>query len=117
MPAVPSAASTFSWNQRAVTPWSNVKTLQFILQYSQRTQAKVDKYREGYAAPGLRHAFLPAVNSTSGRIHGELLRFLFTLADKKTSRSFEALGEAFDVDSDVYCWRRSGNGVGASKLE
>ena len=36
----------------------------------QRAQVKVDKYREGYAAPGLRHAFLPAVVSTSGRIHG-----------------------------------------------
>ena len=28
---------------------------------SQRAQAKVVKYREGYAAPGLRHAFLPAI--------------------------------------------------------
>ena len=51
---------------------------------SQRAQDKVDKYREGYAAPGLRHAFLPAIVSTSGRIHGELLRLLFFLADKKT---------------------------------
>ena len=52
---------------------------------SQRAQAKVDKYREGYAAPGLRHAFLPAIVSTSGRIHGELLRLLFNLAGKKTN--------------------------------
>ena len=74
-----------------------------------RAQAKVDKYQEGYAAPGLRHAFLPAIVSTSGRIHGELLRLLFNLADKKTSNSFEALGEAFDVDSEVYCRRRSAN--------
>ena len=28
---------------------------------SQRAQAKVVKYREGYAAPGLRHTFLPAI--------------------------------------------------------
>ena len=28
------------------------------LALSQRAQAKVDKYHEGYAAPGLRHAFL-----------------------------------------------------------
>ena len=55
------------------------------LALSQRAQAKVDKYREGYAAPGLRHAFLPAIVSTSGRIHGELLRLLFNLAGKKTS--------------------------------
>ena len=79
------------------------------LALSQRAQAKVDKFREGYAAPGLRHAFLPAIVSTSGRIQGELLRLLFNLVDTKTSNSFEALGEAFDVESEVYCRRRSGN--------
>ena len=63
----------------------------------------------GYAAQGLRHAFQPAIVSTSGRIHGELLRLLFNLADKKTSNSLEALGEAIDVESEVYCRRRSGN--------
>ena len=61
------------------------------LALSQRAQAQVDKYREGYAAPGLRHAFLPAIVSTSGRIHGELLRLLFDLADKKTSNYFVAI--------------------------
>ena len=79
------------------------------LALSQRARAKVDKYREGYAANGLRHAFLPAIVSTSGRIHGELLRLLFNLADKKTSNSLAALGEAIDVESEVYCRRRSGN--------
>ena len=79
------------------------------LALSQRAQTKVDKYREGYAAQGLRHAFLPAIVSTSGRIHGELLRLLFNLADKKTSNSLAALGEAIDVESEVYCRRRSGN--------
>ena len=75
----------------------------------QRARAKVEKYRDGYAAHGLRHAFLPAIVSTSGRIHGELLRLLFNLADKKTSSSLAALGEAIDVESEVYCRRRSGN--------
>jgi len=74
----------------------------------QRARAKVEKYRAGYAAHPLRHAFLPAIVSTSGRIHGELLRLLFNLADKKTSNSLEALGEAIDVESEVYCRRRSG---------
>ena len=32
----------------------------------------------------------------------------FILANKKTTRHFEALGEAIDVDSEAYCWRRSG---------
>ena len=74
----------------------------------QRAQEKVDKYRAGYAAQGMRHASLPAVVSTSGRIHGDLLRLLYILADKKTTRYFEALGESVDVDSEAYCWRRSG---------
>ena len=63
----------------------------------------------GYAAQGLRHAFQPAIVSTSGRIHGELLRLLFNLADKKTSNTLQALGESIDVESEVYCRRRSGN--------
>ena len=42
----------------------------------QRAQKKVDKYRKGYVAPSLRHAFLPAIVSTSGRIHGGMLRLI-----------------------------------------
>ena len=75
----------------------------------QRARVKVEKYRAGYAGHPLRHAFLPAIVSTSGRIHGELLRLLFNLADKKTSNSLAALGEAIDIESEVYCRRRSGN--------
>ena len=64
----------------------------FLIQtnVSQRAREKVDKYRAGYAAQEMRHAFLPAVVSTSG--------------DKKTTRYFEALGEAVDVDSEAYCF-------------
>ena len=66
------------------------------LALSQRAQQKVEKYRGGYEAQGLRHAFLPAIVSTSGRIHGELaelLRLLYLLADKKTTRFFQAMGD------------------------
>ena len=63
------------------------------------------KYRAGYAAQEMRHAFLPAVVSTSGRIHGDLFRLLYILAHKKTSRYVEVLGEAVDVDSEAYCWK------------
>ena len=42
---------------------------------------KVRRYREAYATrPGVTYAFLPCVISTSGRIHGEFLRFLYILA-------------------------------------
>ena len=44
----------------------------------------------------MRHAFLPAVVSTSGRIHGELLWLLYIFADRKTTLHFRALGEAVD---------------------
>ena len=75
---------------------------------SHRAQEKIDKYRAGYAAQDMRRAFLPAVVSTSGRIHGDLLRLLYLLADNKTKRHFRDLDEAIDVDSEAYCWRRSG---------
>ena len=32
-----------------------------------------------------RRAFLPAIVSTSGDIHGELIRLLYIIADKKTT--------------------------------
>ena len=56
----------------------------------------------------MRKAFLPGVVSTSGRIHGDLLRLLYLLADNKTKRHFRDRHEAIDDDSEAYCWRRSG---------
>ena len=38
-------------------------------------------------------------------IHGGLLRLLFNLADKKTSNSFVALGEAFDESEVRFIFR------------
>ena len=49
----------------------------------------------------MRRAFLPAVVSTSGRIHWEFLRLLYLLADNKTKLHFRALDEAIDVDSEA----------------
>ena len=45
--------------------------------------AKVRKYREAYAAPDRLLAFLPAIMSTSGRIHGEFLRLLYILSHRQ----------------------------------
>ena len=75
---------------------------------SHRAQEKIDKYRAGYAAQDVRKAFLPAVVSTSGRIHGDLLRLLYLLADNKTKRHYRDRHEVIDDDSEAYCWRRSG---------
>ena len=47
--------------------------------------------------------------STSGRIHGEFLRFLYLLAHRRTTRWFESLGyepseEAFKFRRGQYFW-------------
>ena len=49
-------------------------------------RTKVNRYREAYATrSGVSYAFLPCVISTSGRIHGEFLRFLYLLAHRRTN--------------------------------
>ena len=54
-----------------------------LLEATART--KVLRYREAYATRrGVTYAFLPCVMSTSGRIHGEFLRFLYILAHRRT---------------------------------
>ena len=50
-----------------------------------QAQNKVLKYREGNMAFDQRRAFLPAIVSTSRGIHGELLRLLYIIADKKST--------------------------------
>ena len=70
-----------------------------------------DKYAAGYAAKGMRHAFLPAVVSTSGRMHGELLRLLYILADRKTpctSGPWVRPSMWTLRLTQPYCWHRSG---------
>ena len=68
------------------------------------------RYREAYATrPGVTYAFLPCVMSTSARIHGEFLRFLYILAHRRTKRWFERLGyepsdEAFKFRRCQYFW-------------
>ena len=68
------------------------------------------RYREAYATrPGVTYTFLPCVMSTSSRIHGEFLRFLYILAHRRTKRGFERLGyepsdEAFKFRRGQYFW-------------
>ena len=50
-------------------------------------------------------AFLPACMSTSWRIHGEFLRLLFFLANKKADDYFESLG--YQPHKQEVCHRRS----------
>ena len=52
--------------------------------------------------------FIAGVGVGISRIHGDLLRLLFLLADNKTKRHFRDRHEAIDDDSETYCWRRNG---------
>ena len=49
-------------------------------------------------------AFLPACMSTSGRIHGELLRLIFFLSNKQADDYFAALG--YQPHKQEFCHRR-----------
>ena len=64
---------------------------------------KIRNYRDTYRRN--RHvAFLPACMSTSGRIHGELLRLIFFISNKQAEDYFEALG--YQPHSQEFCHRR-----------
>ena len=82
-------------------------TSSFCSELSSRLTNTAGDTRLTETLDGLSHALLPATESTSGRIHGELLRLLCLLADKKPTRFCQALGEEVDVDAEVYCRRVS----------
>jgi hypothetical protein len=57
--------------------------------HDQKAATKIAKYREVYRDHRRQLDFLPAIASTSGRIHCELLRLLFLHAHRETTRFFE----------------------------
>ena len=65
----------------------------YILDHILKSAAanKIRNYRDTFRRN--RHvAFFPACMSTSGRIHGELLRLIFFISNKQAEDYFEALG-------------------------
>ena len=68
-------------------------------------RAKVHKYREDSSASDVNKAFLSALLSTSGRIHGEFLRLLYILAHRQTVKFFETVGE--EPSNEAFTWRRA----------
>ena len=58
-----------------------------------KAATKIAKYRELYRDHRRQLDFLPAIASTSGRIHCELLRLLFLHAHRETTRFFEIFGD------------------------
>ena len=68
-------------------------------------EAKVRKYCEAYAAPDRLLAFLPAIMSTSGRIHGEFLCLLYILSHRQAVKFFELFGE--EPTDKAFTFRRA----------
>ena len=50
-------------------------------------------------------AFLPLIASTSGRLHGEFVRFLYFLAHKRAMDFFAAIGQAHPSHNEL-CQQR-----------
>jgi hypothetical protein len=65
----------------------------------------VQEYREDYSASDVNKAFLPALVSTCGRIHGKFLRLLYILAHRQTVKFFETIGE--EPSNEAFTWRRA----------
>ena len=79
------------------------QTLNLLL--NKTASAKVQKYREYCSASDFNNAFLPALLSTSGRIHGKFLRLLYILAHRQTVKFFETIGE--EPSNEAFTWRRA----------
>ena len=61
--------------------------------YDEKAARKIHEYRELYRDHRRQLDFVPAIASTLGRIHCELLRLLFLHAHRETTRFFDILDE------------------------
>jgi hypothetical protein len=74
---------------------------------------KIRKYRADYnnnpsSAVTLSHSFMPAIASTSGRLHSECIRLLFLQAHRETDRFFAASGvQLVQPNSGLFHFRRA----------
>jgi hypothetical protein len=69
-------------------------------------QCKINSYRQQYA-DNQNISFLPAILSTSTRMHGEFLRLLFLQAHRETEAHFTATGMPSQRNqSDSFLFRR-----------
>jgi hypothetical protein len=70
-------------------------------------QRKINAYRQQYA-DNQNISFLPAIVSTSCRMHGEFLRLLFPQAHLETEAHFTAAGmSSQNYQSDSFCFKRA----------
>ena len=77
---------------------------------------KIRKYRADYNNnPPSAVSFMPAIASTSGRLHSEFIRLLFLQSHRETDRFFEASGvQLAQSNSGLFHLRRT---VCSSQLE
>ena len=70
---------------------------------------KIRKYRADYNNnPPTVVSFIPAIASTSGRLHSEFIRILFLQAHRETDRFFAASGVQFaESNSGLFHFRRA----------
>jgi hypothetical protein len=70
-------------------------------------QRKINSYRQQYA-DNQNISFLPAIVSTSTRMHGEFLRLLFLQAHRETEAHFNATGMSSQRNqSDSFRFKRA----------
>ena len=69
-------------------------------------KSKIDDYRDQYAN-NQNISFLPAITSTSTRMHGEFLRLLFLQAHRETTAHFTAIGMPAQQHCDSFRYRRA----------
>jgi hypothetical protein len=70
---------------------------------------KIRKYRADYNNnPSSAVSFMPAITSTSGRLHSKFVRLLFLQAHRETDRFFAASGvQLAQTDRDMFHFRRA----------
>ena len=68
---------------------------------------KIRKYRADYNnRPPSAVSFMPAIASTSGRLHSEFVRLLFLQTHRETDRFFETSGVQSTQSTSVFHFRR-----------
>ena len=67
---------------------------------------KINAYRDQYAN-NRNITFMPAITSTSSRMHGEFLRLLFLQAHRETTSHFTVIGMPAQQHCDSFRFRRA----------
>jgi len=70
-----------------------------------RATIKIGKFRRDYATKNI--TFAPAILSVAGKIHPEIIRLLWVLADMQTVKYFNLVGNEEDTGNERFKWSRA----------